>query len=241
MLRLTPTQPLSSQMISPASNSSSSSSESSSSSHGTLSSATSFRSQTPRSPVHAASLVDSVMHSPELMQLVEVKLSRPVIEYVVDCVLETVDQALARSGLRLLSAQRASSRSRFAPFVATLLSRATVRTPTLLVALVYISRARPPPRRPLRPPRARVRLPGRAHSRGKVHQRQRAAERPLGALQWRRLRRARRGPDRARVFWRYWTGSWASRRRICWGCRGGRIWSLLLLVLCTPPSSPLPH
>jgi hypothetical protein len=64
-------------------------------------------------------------------------------EYVVDYVFETVDQALARSGLRLLTAQRASYRNRFTPFVATLLSRATVRTPTLLVALVYIARARP--------------------------------------------------------------------------------------------------
>ncbi|KAJ7889546.1 hypothetical protein B0H14DRAFT_3429551 [Mycena olivaceomarginata] len=55
------------------------------------------------------------MHSPELMQLIEMKLSRPVIEYVVDYVFETVDQALARSGLRLLTAQRASYRNRFTP------------------------------------------------------------------------------------------------------------------------------
>ncbi|KAJ7362477.1 hypothetical protein DFH08DRAFT_1024671 [Mycena albidolilacea] len=50
------------------------------------------------SEVHPALLVDPVTHSPGL---VAIKLSRPVIEYVVDCVFETVDHALARSGLHL--------------------------------------------------------------------------------------------------------------------------------------------
>ncbi|KAJ7706828.1 hypothetical protein B0H17DRAFT_1287465, partial [Mycena rosella] len=49
------------------------------------------------SPVHTASLVDPANHSPALLQLVNIKLSRPVIEYVVDCVSETVDYAMGRT------------------------------------------------------------------------------------------------------------------------------------------------
>ncbi|KAJ7362473.1 hypothetical protein DFH08DRAFT_950739 [Mycena albidolilacea] len=53
----------------------------------------------PQEPSVRASLVDPVAHCLEFMQLIEIKLARPVIEYVVDCVFETVDYALARSGI----------------------------------------------------------------------------------------------------------------------------------------------
>ncbi|KAJ7772857.1 hypothetical protein DFH07DRAFT_878385 [Mycena maculata] len=101
------------------------------------------------SPVHAASLVDPSSHSPELMELVNIKLTRPVIEYVVDCVSETVEYALGRSSPRESSPTRGRTLARspyhtkFTSFVSTVLSRAEVAAPTVLVALVYIARARP--------------------------------------------------------------------------------------------------
>ncbi|KAJ7453545.1 hypothetical protein B0H11DRAFT_2200889, partial [Mycena galericulata] len=128
-------------MYSPASDSSSSPSSTSSYSDWSPSS-------TRSSPVHAASLVDPANHSPELMQLVDTKLSRPVIEYVVDCVSETVDYALGRSSPSGELAARGRSthstyRQKFTSFVSLVLSRAEVAPATVLVALVYVARARP--------------------------------------------------------------------------------------------------
>ncbi|KAJ7753111.1 hypothetical protein DFH07DRAFT_744662, partial [Mycena maculata] len=99
------------------------------------------------SPVHPASLVDPTTHSPALMQLLEIKLSRPVIDYVVDCVYETVDHALDHlpfsSPTRGPSPTPSNPRQKFASFVLNVLARADVSPATLLVALVYITRARP--------------------------------------------------------------------------------------------------
>ncbi|KAJ7237447.1 hypothetical protein B0H12DRAFT_1204374 [Mycena haematopus] len=89
------------------------------------------------SPVHPASLVDPSTHSPELLQLVDVDISTPVIDYVVDFVSETVNIAFGRP----LSFCSAHSR-KFTYFVSNVLSRAEVTPATLLVALVYIARSR---------------------------------------------------------------------------------------------------
>ncbi|KAJ7869475.1 hypothetical protein B0H14DRAFT_2727316 [Mycena olivaceomarginata] len=62
--------------------------------------------------LHAASLVDSKAHSRDLIQLVGMKVSKPMIEYVVECV------------------------------EATVLAQAEVGMPTLLVAVVYVGRAK---------------------------------------------------------------------------------------------------
>ncbi|KAJ7651056.1 hypothetical protein FB45DRAFT_30177 [Roridomyces roridus] len=118
-------------MYSPASSDSSSSSILSYSDWSPSSSKTS-------SPVHAASLVDPSSHSPALMELIGVKLSRPVIQYLVDCVSDTVEYALMRSGVDI-SGHRSS---KFTSFVSTVLSRAQVSAADVLVTLVYISRAR---------------------------------------------------------------------------------------------------
>ncbi|KAJ7809164.1 hypothetical protein B0H13DRAFT_2479586 [Mycena leptocephala] len=58
----------------------------------TVSSSPSTRS----SPVHPASLVDPSTHSPELMQLLDIYFSPPVIDYVVACVADTVDYAFGQ-------------------------------------------------------------------------------------------------------------------------------------------------
>ncbi|KAF8131252.1 hypothetical protein K438DRAFT_1885854 [Mycena galopus ATCC 62051] len=89
------------------------------------------------SPVHPASLVDPARHSPELMQLVDLDLSRPVIDYVVDCVSDAVNYAFGRP-----ATFRSAHSRKFTNFVSNVLSRAEVAPPTLLVALVYIARAR---------------------------------------------------------------------------------------------------
>ncbi|KAJ7706831.1 hypothetical protein B0H17DRAFT_1325634 [Mycena rosella] len=128
---------------SPASDSSSSAS---SSTFGSASSSSSMSSTSTRSsPVHAASLVDPALHSPALLQLVDIKLTRPVIEYVVDCVSETVDYALGRSTLAPSARGRTRSpyHAKFTTFVSTVLARAEVTPPTVLTALVYVARARP--------------------------------------------------------------------------------------------------
>jgi hypothetical protein len=114
------------------------------------------------SPVHKASLVDPALHSPALLELLEIKVSRPVIgmsllfpsvlvmltqilEYVVDCVVDTVDYAMGRpsSSHRGRRVSRHSEHTKFTTFVSNVLTRAEVTLPTLLVALVYINRAKP--------------------------------------------------------------------------------------------------
>ncbi|KAJ6456187.1 hypothetical protein C8R45DRAFT_881031 [Mycena sanguinolenta] len=120
-------------MNSPASDYSSSSSSGSSSSYSSWSPS----SKSSNSPVHPASLVDPSTHSPELMQLVDIDISTPVIDYVVDCVSETVNTAFGRP----MGFRTAHSR-KFTNFISNVLSRAEVTPATLLVTLVYIARSR---------------------------------------------------------------------------------------------------
>ncbi|KAK6966275.1 alternative cyclin pcl1, partial [Favolaschia claudopus] len=89
------------------------------------------------SPVHPASLKDPASHSPELIQLVDMQISQPVIEYLTTSVIETVNYALSRA-----PTHRSPHTHKFLRFVATVLSRAEVTSATVLVSLAYISRAR---------------------------------------------------------------------------------------------------
>ncbi|KAJ7850720.1 hypothetical protein B0H13DRAFT_2086678 [Mycena leptocephala] len=116
------------------------SSSSGSSSHSSGSSWTSPSSSTRSSPVHAGSLVDPATHAPALLELIDIKLDRHVIDYVVDCVSETVDHAMRRT---VPSRPSRTYLPKFHTLVSTVLSRAEVTAPTLLVSLVYIQRARP--------------------------------------------------------------------------------------------------
>ncbi|EJF66344.1 hypothetical protein BD309DRAFT_887652 [Dichomitus squalens] len=97
------------------------------------------------SPVHPASLVDPSLHSPALMELVEIEMSRTLIEHLVDTVVETVDYALGRasSSSRGRSMSRHSEQSKFLKFVTDVLHKAEIKVPALLVTLVYINRAKP--------------------------------------------------------------------------------------------------
>ncbi|KAG6840199.1 hypothetical protein C0991_008255 [Blastosporella zonata] len=96
------------------------------------------------SSIHHASLVDSSRHSPALLELIELKITRPIIEYVVDCVVDTVDFAMGRpSSSRGRAVARRPEHAKFTTFVTNIITRAEVTTPTLLASLVYIDRAKP--------------------------------------------------------------------------------------------------
>ncbi|KAJ6563692.1 hypothetical protein DFH09DRAFT_1364075 [Mycena vulgaris] len=107
-------------MYSPASSSSSSSTSSSPMGYST-------------SSASSSSSISSSRSSP----LVDIKLSRQVIDYVVDCVAETVEYALGRTPTRSTYVPKLTT------FVCTVLARAEVTPPTLLTALIYVARARP--------------------------------------------------------------------------------------------------
>jgi hypothetical protein len=97
------------------------------------------------SPIHKASLVDASLHSPALLELLHIKVSEPVIDYVVDCVVETVDYAMGRPSTS--AGRRSTSRRReivaFTKFVTEVLTRAEVTIPVVLASLVYVDRAKP--------------------------------------------------------------------------------------------------
>ncbi|KAJ3870904.1 hypothetical protein F5051DRAFT_315472, partial [Lentinula edodes] len=96
------------------------------------------------SPVHHASLVDPSTHSPALLQLLDINLSKQMIDYVVDCAADVVDFAQGRPTLSVC--QRISRRTglaKFTKFVTNVLTRSEVTTPIILSSLVYINRAMP--------------------------------------------------------------------------------------------------
>ncbi|KAG6888146.1 hypothetical protein C0995_010315 [Termitomyces sp. Mi166 len=96
------------------------------------------------SSVHHASLVDPSRHSPALLELIDIKITRSIIEYVVDCVVDTVDFAMGRpSSVRGRPLSRRPEHAKFTTFVTNVITRAEVSTPTLLATLVYIDRAKP--------------------------------------------------------------------------------------------------
>jgi hypothetical protein len=114
------------------------------------------------SPIHKASLVEASLHSPALLELLDIELSRPVFgkfiatsvphphanclpDYVVDCVVDTVDYAMGRpsTSARGRSASRSPRHIEFTKFVTNVLTRAEVTVPVVLAALVYVDRAKP--------------------------------------------------------------------------------------------------
>jgi len=66
-------------------------------------------------------------------------------DYVVDCVVDTVDYAMGRpsSSKRGRSPMHRPEHAKFLTFVTNVITRAEITTPTILAALVYIDRARP--------------------------------------------------------------------------------------------------
>ncbi|KAL4248808.1 Cyclin PHO80-like protein [Abortiporus biennis] len=94
------------------------------------------------SSIHLASLVQSALHSPALLELLDTKLAQTLLDYLVDHIIETVHCALLNSSSSSAHG-RLSARERFSHFVRTVVYRAEVKIPVLLVALCYIDRAKP--------------------------------------------------------------------------------------------------
>ena len=71
--------------------------------------------------------------------------STPLLEHLVDTVVDTVDYALGRpsSSSRGRTMARHSEHSKFLKFVTDVLHKAEVKVPAVLVTLVYINRAKP--------------------------------------------------------------------------------------------------
>ncbi|KAL1672603.1 hypothetical protein EV122DRAFT_224355 [Schizophyllum commune] len=99
----------------------------------------------PASPLHPASMVDAARHPPALLELLDAPLSTAVIDYVVDCVADTVDYAMHRptSSSRTHVYRRRASLAPFTTFVTNVLTRAETTMPVILATLVYVDRARP--------------------------------------------------------------------------------------------------
>ncbi|KAE9389271.1 hypothetical protein BT96DRAFT_835155 [Gymnopus androsaceus JB14] len=91
--------------------------------------------------VYPASLVHPSQHSPVLLQLVGVEPSIQLTEYVVNSVADIVDYSMGRPPQGISS--RRPELIDFTTFVTTVLARARVTTPVVLVSLVYIFRAKP--------------------------------------------------------------------------------------------------
>ncbi|KAI0086249.1 hypothetical protein BDY19DRAFT_854168, partial [Irpex rosettiformis] len=93
--------------------------------------------------VHRASLVNASLHSPELLEMLSLNMSGALIEYATRQTIDTVDYALGRpSASRGVSFFRDDSHSTFHHFVHRVIDKANVTVAVLLVALVYLDRAK---------------------------------------------------------------------------------------------------
>ncbi|TRM64133.1 hypothetical protein BD626DRAFT_536765 [Schizophyllum amplum] len=97
-----------------------------------------------RSAVHPASQVDPIFHTPALMDLLSLDVSQAVKEYIVDVACDAVDFAIddpiscSRSGMLWTRPDK----HYFSAFASNVIENSGVAMPVLLVALVYIRRAR---------------------------------------------------------------------------------------------------
>ncbi|KAI0716925.1 hypothetical protein C8Q76DRAFT_594667, partial [Earliella scabrosa] len=94
---------------------------------------------------HPASLVDRSAHSPLILELIELGVTRSFVGYVVDRVMDMVDSALRipPSHNPPPRVSRRLERLNFSRFVGVVLQKARINVPVLLVALVYLARAQP--------------------------------------------------------------------------------------------------
>jgi hypothetical protein len=96
--------------------------------------------------LHPASLISSTEHSPELLGLLELEITRGLIEQLVQSTVEVVNFALGlptTSSSRGRPTTRANKYAEFTQFVSDIIERAEVTVADILVTLVYIERAKP--------------------------------------------------------------------------------------------------
>ncbi|KAJ7087562.1 hypothetical protein B0H15DRAFT_781073 [Mycena belliarum] len=95
------------------------------------------------SRLHPASLVDAAKHSPALLELAGLTISKSVVDYIVGCVSETVYHGMGRAPSPPARGRACSPYAqKFTTFVARILCLSRVTPPTLLTALVYVKRVR---------------------------------------------------------------------------------------------------
>lgn len=95
--------------------------------------------------LHPASLLHPTYHSSSLLYaLAHTKVDRHVLEHVVCCTTDAVDYAMGRgpSDMRARRGSRSPLYVNFAEFATRVIHRSQVTLPIILVALVYIERAR---------------------------------------------------------------------------------------------------
>ncbi|KAJ4001281.1 hypothetical protein F5050DRAFT_1803364 [Lentinula boryana] len=121
------------------------------------SSPSSSSSVSPSKPIHSSSLVDPEQHSPYLMQLLGLDISKPVIDYIVDYVSHILGQSVDHSvdqPITLFPMTRGRSQSRRQPrpagpasdvttFVKRVLRKSRATMAEVLATLAYVNRARP--------------------------------------------------------------------------------------------------
>ncbi|KAF8904658.1 hypothetical protein CPB85DRAFT_1184668, partial [Mucidula mucida] len=95
--------------------------------------------------IHHASFVDPSTHSPVLMQMLDLPMSESVIDYLVECVADTVEFALNNphpSYSRGRTQMRRQKHPKFTEFATNVLRRSETTTAVLLTSLVYIDRSK---------------------------------------------------------------------------------------------------
>ncbi|KAI0093380.1 hypothetical protein BDY19DRAFT_882810 [Irpex rosettiformis] len=100
----------------------------------------------PTTRIDGASLVDPALHHPAIIEMLNSDLSRPLVEHIVDRVIEVVDFALGRpstSARGRSNTRRCASAAEFAGFARQVIERAGIGMPGLLGTLVYLDRAKP--------------------------------------------------------------------------------------------------
>ncbi|KAF9648578.1 hypothetical protein BDM02DRAFT_3187013 [Thelephora ganbajun] len=96
--------------------------------------------------LHPASLVSPAEHSTKLLQLLDLQITRGLTEQLVQSTVEVVNFALGlptTSSSRGRSTARTNEYAEFTQFVSDIIERAEVTTSDILVALIYIQRAKP--------------------------------------------------------------------------------------------------
>ncbi|KAI0784422.1 hypothetical protein C8Q75DRAFT_810198 [Abortiporus biennis] len=89
-----------------------------------------------------ASQLDTALHSPALLEMLQVEVTKSIIDYVVECTYETVTSALSRTNGSSAPSIRHSEVAEFSKLVTQVIHRAKVQMPVILATVVYIKRAR---------------------------------------------------------------------------------------------------
>ncbi|KAF9521230.1 hypothetical protein CPB83DRAFT_900978 [Crepidotus variabilis] len=93
--------------------------------------------------IHKSSLVDFRTHSHALLRLLDIKITGRVHRYAAEVIIDAVEHGLRRGQSPVQKPVHGCDNSPFIQFLATTVMRAEVTMPTLLVALVYVKRAKP--------------------------------------------------------------------------------------------------